>query len=190
MQKRTPIPRSSRIVVVLVFAWLVCLCLATAPRKAGAAIPAAVVRRNTIQLRLDTSAERYRTADAIRVKLSVTNVSDSDYWVLQQPAWWLVDFRVTDERGRIVRASGIRNSMTFKRSWSFHLTPSETHSLPSLDSVWCLLSDWGYILTPGKYTLIAFPKIEAVHSEHGTVSEHIQTDPTVGSNSVVITILP
>jgi hypothetical protein len=141
------------------------------------------VQGRDIHAVIETPRPAYHVGDTIRVRISLTNVSNDTIGFYPAPPWAQV-LLVLKRNGEVVQATtrpwGIAGS-----SLSARLSPHET-VVWGWDQKfeWNPLAAWGYHLRePGTYTIVGIPQVSAAR---GVVEDLT----TVRSNVVTITVTP
>lgn len=134
-------------------------------------------RGGLFSVQLVTDKTAYRVGELVRVKLTIRNISGTEYGVLAVAPWVLSDLVVLDATGRKVPPSITPTHPGFASRVSlWDLTPgksatSEYYTLGgSTLYEWSPIAFWGYELSqPGRYTITAAPELTAFRYTSGGI---------------------
>ena len=131
-----------------------------------------------VRLRIETDQPAYRIGDSIRVRLTLRNLSGDPVRFENANYVELATLKVY-QAGREIRPTvqGVRGE---GGGPTLTLKPGQEMTLLYGDSpperTWLNLRDWGYeIDTPGRYTIVGYPALSGMMSDHNTVRSNEPT---------------
>lgn len=115
------------------------------------------------RIQIASDKQRYKDGEPVRLRLSITNLTDQEYRFQYWPPWRLCDLQIIDAQGTLLTTPG---SWGAQGSWILiHVKPGLSVAASFWDnesnqmSEWADLKFWGYHLGPGSYTITAIPEI-------------------------------
>lgn len=146
-------------------------------------------------VRLESNKSVFRAGEPIELRVTLINRTLEHYAAGWSPPYPACNIVVRDGRGRIVTPAA-NFSPAVLRPVTFDFPPRKRVVVTYLDPhghglrEWISLERWGYALrTPGAYTLIGYPTVNAFEITGGTNGAGFIPSASDTSNSLRITIV-
>ncbi len=148
---------------------------------------------SAVVARIVSNKAVYRLGDPIKLRLTLTNKSGERLYISgSPPPFWLLTLTIFDASGRPLQHGGRRTADARASMLSWNLAPGKPVVIDFSDpenhwrrTDWADVKYWGYsIKTPGTYTLVATPEIQAFGP-----GDEFNDAPARESNKVRIAII-
>ena len=174
--------------------------MVAATASANAQAPALGVGPPVIRANVESSAKNYKVGSPVLIQIALTNISSRPYSYTTLAPWHIVQLKICDAAGKLVVPAHSVSTADAMRGYAYIFEPGETRILyfdrSSKGNSWEDLSNWGYSLTPGRYTITAAPKGDVVEIDPATTTSddpkslnRFMLPPAFG-NTISVTITP